>query len=128
MGRIVEVDVAIDEIPDNSVIAVSGFNLLVASEYLLLKLFEHYKETGHPKNIFLEVNPIPTAPTGVLDRIMKELYNDLDQDFLSGILVTYPGWSPYLQKLIQENRKDTHGQLEQLCGFPGRLQEASLEL
>ncbi len=104
MGKIVEVNEAIDEIPDNSVIAVSGFNLLVAPEYLLLKLFEHYKETGHPKNIFLEVNPIPTAPNGVLDRIMEELYNDPDQDFLSGILVTYPGWSPYLQKLIQENR------------------------
>ncbi|WP_457753719.1 acyl CoA:acetate/3-ketoacid CoA transferase [Thermococcus sp.] len=104
MGRIVEVNEAIDEIPDNSIIAVSGFNLLVAPEYLLLKLFEHYKETGHPKNIFLEVNPIPTAPNGVLDRIMEELYNDPDQDFLSGILVTYPGWSPYLQKLIQENR------------------------
>lgn len=104
MGRVVDVNEAIDRIPDNSVIAISGFNLLVAPEYLLLKMFEHYKETGHPKNIFLEVNPIPTAPDGVLDGIMEELYNDLDQDFLSGILVTYPGWSPYLQKLIRENR------------------------
>lgn len=95
---------AVSVIPDGAVIAVSGFNLLVAPEYLLLKLFERYKETGHPERVFLEVNPVPTAPNRILDRIMEEIYRDEEQDFLSGILVTYPGWSPYLQRLIQENR------------------------
>lgn len=102
--KVVDVDGAISKIPDNAVIAISGFNMLVAPEYLLLKLFERYEKTGHPQNVFLEVNPIPTAPNGVLDKIAKKIYEDLDQKFLSGILVTYPGWSPYLQKLIQENR------------------------
>lgn len=104
MKKIVDVNEAIEKIPDNAVIAISGFNLLVAPEYLLLRLYEHYKETSHPKNIFLEVNPIPTAPGKVLDQIATELYNDLDQEFLSGMLITYPGWSPALQKMIQENR------------------------
>ncbi len=102
--KVVESTVAVQAVPDRAVIAVSGFNLLVAPEYLLLKLFERYRKTGHPKGIFLEVNPIPTAPGRVLDRILEELYRDEDQDFLAGMLVTYPGWSPYLQKLIEENR------------------------
>ena len=102
--KIVETEEAISAIPDGAAIAISGFNCLIAPEYLILKLYEHYKETGHPKNLFLEVNPIPTAPKRVLDKIATELYNDPDQDFLSGILVTYPGWSPALQKMIQENR------------------------
>ncbi len=102
--KVVNAEEAVSVIPDGAVIAVSGFNLLVAPEYLLLKLFEHYKETGHPRNIFFEVNPVPTAPNRVLDRIMEEIYRDEGQDFLAGILVTYPGWSPYLQRLIQENR------------------------
>ncbi|WP_461866296.1 hypothetical protein [Thermococcus sp.] len=37
---------AVAAVPDDVVIAVSGFNLLVAPEYLLLKLFERYKEIG----------------------------------------------------------------------------------
>ena len=102
--KVVDAEKAVTAVPDDAVIAVSGFNLLVAPEYLLLKLFERYKETGHPKRIFLEVNPIPTAPDRILDKIMEEIYRDEEQDFLSGILVTYPGWSPYLQRLIQENR------------------------
>ncbi len=102
--KAVDAEDAVSVIPDGAVIAVSGFNLLVAPEYLLLKLFEHYKETGHPRNIFFEVNPVPTAPNRVLDRIMEEIYRDEGQNFLAGILVTYPGWSPYLQRLIQENR------------------------
>ncbi|GAB6101240.1 acyl CoA:acetate/3-ketoacid CoA transferase [Thermococcus atlanticus] len=102
--KVVDAERAVFAVPDDAVIAVSGFNLLVAPEYLLLKLFERYKETGHPKRIFLEVNPIPTAPDRILDKIMEEIYRDEGQDFLSGILVTYPGWSPYLQRLIQENR------------------------
>jgi len=104
MKKIVDIYEAIERIPDNTVIAISGFNLLIAPEYLILKLYERYKETGYPKNLFLEVNPIPTAPKRVLDKIATELYNDPNQDFLSGILVTYPGWSPALQKMIQENR------------------------
>jgi acyl CoA:acetate/3-ketoacid CoA transferase len=102
--KVVEAERAVGAVPDKAVIAVSGFNLLVAPEYLLLKLFERYKETGHPKGIFLEVNPIPTAPNRVLDRILGELYREEDQEFLAGMLVTYPGWSPYIQRLIEENR------------------------
>ena len=104
MAKVVDAETAVSAVPDGAVIAVSGFNLLVAPEYLLLKLFERYKETGHPKGLFLEVNPIPTAPGRVLDRILGEIYHEKDQDFLSGMLVTYPGWSPYIQKLIEENR------------------------
>ncbi len=102
--KVVDAKRAISAVPDGATIAISGFNLLVAPEYLLMKLFEHYRETGHPKRVFLEVNPIPTAPDRVLDRIMEEIYKEDEQEFLTGILVTYPGWSPYLQRLIQENR------------------------
>jgi len=104
MRKILKSEEAVEKISDNSVVAISGFNLLVAPEYLILKLYERYKQTGHPKGLFLEVNPIPTAPGRVLDKIATKLYNDPDQEFLSGILVTYPGWSPTLQKMIQENR------------------------
>ena len=104
MRKILKSEEAVEKIPDNSVVAISGFNLLVAPEYLILKLYQRYKQTGHPKGLFLEVNPIPTPPGRVLDKIATELYNDPAQEFLSRILVTYPGWSPTLQKMIQENR------------------------
>ncbi|WP_297183213.1 CoA-transferase [Thermococcus sp.] len=104
MRKILKSEEAVEKIPDNSVVAISGFNLLVAPEYLILKLYQRYKQTGHPKGLFLEVNPIPTPPGRVLDKIATELYNDPAQEFLSRILVTYPGWSPTPQKMIQENR------------------------
>ncbi len=61
MGKVVDVDVALDVIRDGDVIAVSGFNMTTTPEYLLIRLYERYKETGHPRDLFIVTDSLPAS-------------------------------------------------------------------
>ena len=47
------------EIKDNSIVAISGFNMATTPEYLILELYKKYAEAGHPKNIFIISDALP---------------------------------------------------------------------
>jgi len=42
---------AVSRVPDNAVVAISGFNVATALFYLIETLLQHYLETGHLKNL-----------------------------------------------------------------------------
>ena len=79
MRKIVGVEDALAGVDDGSVIAVSGFNNALTPEYLLLKLYETWERTGHPRRLFLESDSLP----GV----------DIDRDVL-GAMDFRPSVSP----------------------------------
>ena len=83
--------------------AVSGFNLAATPEHLLLKLFEQYVSTGHPKHLFLICEALPAVPERALDLISKELCGRRDGEFLRGIQIPFLGFSPWTQRLVREN-------------------------
>lgn len=107
--KIVDATVSISQIKDNSVIAISGFNMAITPEYLILELYKKYVEKGHPKNIFIISDVLPGIPGRALDKIAEPLYNDLNQKFLRGILMPFLGFSPWLQKMVQEERIEYYG-------------------
>jgi acyl CoA:acetate/3-ketoacid CoA transferase len=97
------------QIRDDCVVAISGFNLATTPEYLIDGLYQHYVETGHPKNIFLMSDALPSTPTRALDLVAERLYNDDNQKFISGMLMPFLGFSPWLQKLVTEDRIAFYG-------------------
>lgn len=107
--KIVDATVSISQIKDNSVIAISGFNMAITPEYLILELYRKYFEEGHPKNIFIISDVLPAIPGRALDKIAEPLYNDLNQKFLRGVLMPFLGFSPWLQKMVQEERIEYYG-------------------
>ena len=92
------------KIKDGSSFAVSGFNLSTSPEYLLLKLFETYEETGHPKDLFLISDSSPGSPGRGLDIIAKSMYDTGDFGFLSGILSPFLAFTPWMEKIVRENK------------------------
>lgn len=107
--KIVDATVSLSEIKDNSVVAISGFNMAITPEYLILELYRKYVEEGHPKNIFIISDALPAIPGRALDKIAEPLYNDLNQKFLRGILMPFLGFSPWLQKMVHEDRIEYYG-------------------
>ncbi len=107
-NKIVKAEEAIAQIEDGSVVAISGFNMATTPEYLIVKLFERYKATGHPKELFIISDTYPGAPGRGMDAIAKELYESRDSEFIRGVLMPYLGWSPWLQKLTAENLIEVH--------------------
>ncbi len=95
-------------IQDQSVIAVSGFNLAATPEHLILKLFENYEKTDHPKNLFFICDSLPAVPGRALDIVSEHMYKNKDYSFLRGILIPYLGFSPWTQKLVTENLVETY--------------------
>lgn len=91
------------KIEDASSFAVSGFNLSTSPEFLLLKLFETYEETGHPSDLFLISDSSPGSPGRGLDIIAKKMYESGDFKFLSGILSPFLGFTPWMEKVVREN-------------------------
>ncbi|EQD80811.1 propionate CoA-transferase, partial [mine drainage metagenome] len=69
----------------------------------MLKLFETYEETGHPKNLFLISDSSPGSPERGLDIIAKKMYETKNFNFLSGILSPFLGFTPWMEKLVMEN-------------------------
>jgi propionate CoA-transferase len=99
---------ALSVIKDGDTVAVSGFNLTTSPEYLVLELFEMYKETGHPNNLFIISDTLPAVPGRGFDKVFEELYADPNQTFIRGTLMPFIGWSPALMKLTLENRIEVY--------------------
>jgi acyl CoA:acetate/3-ketoacid CoA transferase len=97
------------EIRDGCVIAISGFNLATAPEYLILELYKRYVKVGHPKNIFIVSDVLPATPGRGLDSIAERIYKDPNQEFLNGILMPFLGFSPWLQRLVTGDRIEAYG-------------------
>ena len=61
LSKIADIE-SLYEIKDNSIIAISGFNMATTPEYLILELYKKYAEEGHPKNIFIISDALPAVP------------------------------------------------------------------
>jgi propionate CoA-transferase len=109
MNKISDPPSVFSQISDNCVIAISGFNLATTPEYLILELYRRYTEFGHPKNIFIMSDALPATPHRALDLIAESIYKDEDQGFLRGMLMPFLGFSPWLQKLVIEDRIEFYG-------------------
>lgn len=99
-----EVDKFLRKIPDGSTIAISGFNISTAPEYLILKLYEEYEKTGSPKHLFIESDSLPGSPGRGIDKVCEKIYESGNFDFIDGVLMPFLGWSQWLQKLIREEK------------------------
>jgi propionate CoA-transferase len=108
-SKIVDVCTSLSDVKDDSVIAISGFNMATTPEYLILELYKQYKQQGHPKNIFIITDALPAVPGRALDRIGENLYEEPNQEFLRGALMPFLGFSPWLQKLVTDNRIECYG-------------------
>ncbi len=107
--KTVDISTVISKIKDNSVVAISGFNMALTPEYLIHGLFENYSSQGHPKNIFIISDALPAIPGRGLDKIAENLYRDQSQEFLRGTLMPFLGFSPWLQKMVTDNRIEYYG-------------------
>ncbi|MGC8607394.1 MAG: acyl CoA:acetate/3-ketoacid CoA transferase [Vulcanisaeta sp.] len=108
MSKVVDVSRALDIIKDSDVIAVSGFNMATTPEYLLLKLYERYRETGHPRDLFIVTDSLPAARGRGLDLIAEYMFKDNDFGFIKGFMMTFLGVAPWLQRLAIENRVEAY--------------------
>ncbi|MCE4602175.1 MAG: acyl CoA:acetate/3-ketoacid CoA transferase [Desulfurococcales archaeon] len=108
LGKVASARQALSGIRDGSVIAVSGFNMSTTPELLLEELYRIYKETGHPRYLFLISDTFPGAPGRALDRVFEELYKEGDDEFIEGVLMPYLGWSKWLQKMVLEDRIEAY--------------------
>ena len=106
--KIVDAETALARIPDNAIVAISGFNMAGTPDYLLRKLYELYETTGHPQNLFIISDAIPAIPGKGLDFIAEKVYKNPDQKFLRGVLMSFFAFSPWLQKLALENRIEVY--------------------
>src|SRR5512145_116066 len=109
MNKVSESVSVFSQIKDNSVIAISGFNLATTPEYLILELYRHYNEFGHPKNMFIVSDALPAVPNRALDSIAETIYKDENQEFLRGMLMPFLGFSPWLQRLVIDDRIEFYG-------------------
>jgi len=107
--KTVDISTVISKIKDSSVLAISGFNMAITPEYLINGLFENYAKQGHPKNIFIISDALPAIPGRGLDKIAENLYKDPSQRFLRGTLMPFLGFSPWLQKMVTDNRIEYYG-------------------
>ena len=108
-SKVVNVSTSISHIRNNSVIAISGFNMATTPEYLILELYESYSRIGSPKNLFIISDALPAVPGRALDIVAQSLYQDPNQQFLNGALMPFLGFSPWLQKLVSEDRIECYG-------------------
>lgn len=94
---------AVSVVGDRAIVAVSGFNMATTPEYLIRELFERYKRTGHPRDLFFIGDALPAIPDRAMDLVAKDLFQRRDGRFMRGISVPFLGFSPWLQKLATEN-------------------------
>jgi propionate CoA-transferase len=107
--KIVDAAVSLSRLDDNSVVAISGFNMATTPEYLILQMYKRYSETGHPKGVFIISDVLPAVPGRALDQVAERLYRDPAQEFLRGVLIPFLAFSPWLQKMITDNRVESYG-------------------
>lgn len=92
-----------DTIKDYSTVAISGFNAATSPEYLIVKLFEHYRRTGHPKGLFILSDTLPAVPNRGLDLVARIMVETNDYGFMRGFMLPFLGLAPWLQKLAMSN-------------------------
>ena len=109
LSKIIDISIPLSDIRDNTVVAISGFNMANTPEYLILELYHQYTKNGHPKNLFIISDALPAVPGRALDRVAENLYKDPNQEFLKGALMPFLGFSPWLQKLVINNRIECYG-------------------
>ena len=107
--KVVDLYTILPKIKDNTVIAISGFNMATTPEHLINGLYENYVREGHPKKIFIISDALPAVPGRGIDKIAENLYKDQSQEFLCGTLMPFLGFSPWLQKMIIDNRIEYYG-------------------
>lgn len=103
-SKVVDTRVALSQIKDGSIVAVSGFNMITTPEHLLLELYELYRETGRPANLFIMSDAIPSTPGRALDQVAEKLFHEPGQKLLKGVLMPFLGYSPWLQKMVMDDR------------------------
>jgi propionate CoA-transferase len=108
-SKIVDAATSLLTLKDNSVVAISGFNMATTPEYLILELYDRYHKTGHPKGIFIISDALPAVPGRALDQVAERLHRDPAQDFLRGVLMPFLAFSPWLQKMITDNLIESYG-------------------
>ncbi len=135
-AKVVDAAAPLSKLKDDCVIAISGFNMATTPEYLILELYRRYAEQGHPKNVFIISDALPAMPGRALDQVAEGIYSDPDQEFLRGALLPYLGFSPWLQKLVMENRIECYGWpigitaywfREIACGRPGLVTKIGVD-
>ncbi len=102
-NKFVDASTALSRIRDESVVAISGFNMSLTPEYLIRELYRLYRETGHPRELFIISDTLPGSPGRGLDFVASEMIKEGDHGFIRGVLLPFLGWSPNLQKLVSEN-------------------------
>lgn len=135
LNKVVNVEEALSEIRDGSVVAISGFNIATTPEYLIVKLWELYERTGHPKSLFIVTDTLPAVPERGLDYVGRKMHESRDYEFVRGMLLTYLGWAPWLQRLTEINAIEMYTWpigtaswwfREVACGRPGVLTRVGL--
>jgi propionate CoA-transferase len=135
-SKIVDIMTSLSDIKDNSIIAISGFNMATTPEYLILELYRRYNEQGHPKNIFIISDALPAVAGRGLDQIAESLHKYPQQEFIRGTLMPFLGFSPWLQKMVTDNRIECYGWpigiaaywfREIGCGRPGLLTKIGVD-
>lgn len=134
-SKVVEPELALRHIEDGSVIAISGFNMIATPAYLLVKLYELFERTGHPRDLFIIAETCPGTPGKGLDAIGKRILESGDRGFLRGVLIPYYGWVPSIAKLVVEGVVEgyswpigvvSHWFREVAAGRPGLLTRVGL--
>lgn len=100
---------ALSHLRDGCVVAISGFNMITTPEFLIHELYRLYAETGHPKKIFVISDANPALPGRALDQVAQQLYEDQNQEFIKGALMPFLGFSPWLQKMVVDERIECYG-------------------
>ena len=108
-SKIFDVSSSISDVKDDSIIAISGFNMATTPEYLILELYKQYNTQGHAKNLFIISDALPAVPGRALDQISESLCKEQNEEFLRGALMPFLGFSPWLQKLVIDNRTECYG-------------------
>jgi propionate CoA-transferase len=72
LSKIADIE-SLYDIKDNSIVAISGFNMAITPEYLIIELYNKYVKQGHPKNIFIMSDALPAVPGRGLDHIAEKL-------------------------------------------------------
>ncbi len=134
-GKVAEPEEVLQQIKDDSVIAVSGFNMIATPAYLLVKLYEVYSKYGRPRNLFIIAETCPGTPGRGLDLVGRSIVEDKAYDFLRGVLIPFYGWVPNIAKLVEKNEIEgynwpigvvSHWFREVAAGRPGLLTKVGL--
>ncbi|MDR4510934.1 MAG: hypothetical protein MRJ93_04420 [Nitrososphaeraceae archaeon] len=107
--KIIDISVPVSQIRDNCIIAISGFNMATTPEFLIIELFRRYNKEGHPKNIFIISDALPAVPGRALDYVAEKLFLESNQEFIKGVLMPFLGFSPFLQKMIINEKIEYYG-------------------